>query len=625
MDFDFLTDTIVATGPSGVLNISSIGGIVIPIGTTGERPSAPVNGMLRYSSTLTALELYINDQWQYVVPSPTAGTVIIQDMFANRPLFGSGNTIFISIDTNKMYRDTGSSWLEIGSLGTVSSVSASAPTAGFTISGSPITTSGTLTFVLANDLAALENLSSAGFAVRTTTDTWTQRTLTAASSKVLIINGDGVSGNPTVDVSEANLTLNNIGGTLGISKGGTNLSSLGTSNQILGVNNDATNLEYKTITAGSGIDVTYDVGTVTITSSNSPGGVTNNVQYNDNGNFAGSSAFNFVPGSNPVVNIVGTAATTQLTVGGSSQPNNATFYVEVPTETTSEGFRIYFNRDTPIGGWITCDYDQNAPNFRLTDEDDDPPYIQFNTVGNGSYETPQYLSYFGARGDYGTRTTGFEWRIGTGTANWGEATSIMTLDSQFLKMPTGTTAQRPASPTAGMMRFNTTIGASEVYDGIAWAQGSSGSTLLQCVHGNIPTITGTTQVPFDDSRPTSSEGFQIWTQSFTPKSAQSKIIISFALSLSHASIGRTFTTSVFAGSTNIGSAFASIGSTTALGTPQGGVSTAIHNVYIPGSTSTITFSARTGTNGSGTAYVNRNTSNTLNNSAATYYTIMEIL
>lgn len=36
-------------------------------------------------------------------------------------------------------------------------------------------------------------------------------------------------------------------------------------------------------------------------------------------------------------------------------------------------------------------------------------------------------------------------------------------------LPVGTTAQRPSSPTAGMIRFNTTTNNVEVYNGSSWS------------------------------------------------------------------------------------------------------------------------------------------------------------
>jgi len=37
-----------------------------------------------------------------------------------------------------------------------------------------------------------------------------------------------------------------------------------------------------------------------------------------------------------------------------------------------------------------------------------------------------------------------------------------------LFLPTGTTAQRPASPSTGQIRFNTTTGSVETYNGSSW-------------------------------------------------------------------------------------------------------------------------------------------------------------
>ena len=43
-------------------------------------------------------------------------------------------------------------------------------------------------------------------------------------------------------------------------------------------------------------------------------------------------------------------------------------------------------------------------------------------------------------------------------------------DTGYLKLPVGTTAQRPASPSVGYMRWNTTDNRAEVYTGTQWEQ-----------------------------------------------------------------------------------------------------------------------------------------------------------
>lgn len=160
-----------------------------------------------------------------------------------------------------------------GGSGTVTSVGITPPSAGITVSGSPVTTSGNMTLALADDLAAIENIASTGIICRTASNTWTSRTLTAASSKISLTNADGVSGNPSIDINESDLTLTNIGGTLSIAKGGTGqttassafdaLSPLTTQGDII-YRNATTNTRlaagtagYVLVTGGAGADPSW--------------------------------------------------------------------------------------------------------------------------------------------------------------------------------------------------------------------------------------------------------------------------------------------------------------------------------------------------------------------------------
>jgi hypothetical protein len=74
------------------------------------------------------------------------------------------------------------------------------PAAGITITN-PGGVAGDPTFALANDLSALEGLAANGIAARTNTDTWAVRTITGTSGRITLTNGDGVSGNPTIDLA----------------------------------------------------------------------------------------------------------------------------------------------------------------------------------------------------------------------------------------------------------------------------------------------------------------------------------------------------------------------------------------------------------------------------------------
>jgi hypothetical protein len=96
-----------------------------------------------------------------------------------------------------------------------------------------------------------------------------------------------------------------------------------------------------------------------------------------------------------------------------------------------------------------------------------------------------------------TLTTGGATNIGGTLAVAGALSAAA--DIQFtgtgrVKVPTGTTAQRPASPSTGSLRFNTTLGFLENYNGTEWRLVAPDPTPAQ-VSNQINTSTGYFQVP----------------------------------------------------------------------------------------------------------------------------------
>lgn len=139
-----------------------------------------------------------------------------------------------------------------GGTGTVINVAATAPAAGFTISGSPITVSGTFVFTLANDLAGVEGLTGTGIASRTGTDTWALRTITAGTGSITVNNGDGVGGNPTINNTDPDQSTTNELQTY---------SHSGTTSYTNTLSNGGGSF---TIQGGTGITVSHTTGTVTL-------------------------------------------------------------------------------------------------------------------------------------------------------------------------------------------------------------------------------------------------------------------------------------------------------------------------------------------------------------------------
>ena len=144
-----------------------------------------------------------------LIQTANTGVQVGSGTTAQRPLANSG-VIRYNSTLSTLETASGNAWTNIGS---VSSVSLTSSTNAITVTGSPITASGTFTLNLAGELAALSNLNSTGLVTRTGTATYTEVSITpsatAGAQGISVVNGNGVAGSPTVGLSISGLTAAN--------------------------------------------------------------------------------------------------------------------------------------------------------------------------------------------------------------------------------------------------------------------------------------------------------------------------------------------------------------------------------------------------------------------------------
>lgn len=160
------------------------------------------------------------------------------------------------------------------------------------------------------DLNALAALATTGIAVRTAADTWATRSIAGTASRIAVSNGDGVAGNPTIDIDAAYVgqtsitTLGTIGtgtwqGTaVGAIYGGTGQTAVATGDLLFG---SATNVwSRRTIgSAGNFLRVSGGLPTWTTAASTDLSDSANIAMLNENETVSGSWTF-----SNVIVNNV---------------------------------------------------------------------------------------------------------------------------------------------------------------------------------------------------------------------------------------------------------------------------------------------------------------------------------
>lgn len=89
-----------------------------------------------------------------------------------------------------------------GGSASVTSINAASTSPDLVITGVPITTTGTITFALDQDLLALTSFGAGtGISVRTGSNAWSLRSIAGTVNQITVTNGSGVAGNPNISLS----------------------------------------------------------------------------------------------------------------------------------------------------------------------------------------------------------------------------------------------------------------------------------------------------------------------------------------------------------------------------------------------------------------------------------------
>jgi hypothetical protein len=318
-----------------------------------------------------------------------------------------------------------------------------------------------------DNIAFVWDESSSEFVTVFTSDTITNTTVTISSYANFHTNDANIGGNLAVggnvsftgNVTSLNVTGNITGGNLltpgvvtatGNITGG-NLSAgsgtIVTTGNINGANVNASS----GVTAGTTVIATGNVsgGNLTTTGITSTGSLTASTTIDATGNISGGN-----------LTTAGITSTGSLTA---STTINATG--NITGGNVSAGSGIISTTGNITGGNINTAGQLQGGNIVITGDDitDTNGRVNFNTAGADVD--------FAVNGD--TVANVFYVDAGTGTASFGSATQTTNALVAFnatnsVLMPVGNVAQRPATGVTGMLRFNTTADALEVYDNAQW-------------------------------------------------------------------------------------------------------------------------------------------------------------
>jgi hypothetical protein len=362
------------------------------------------------------------------------------DWTSTNPILAEGE-VGVEKDTLKLKVGNGTTaWTSLayfGSAGTVSSVAMSVPT-GLTVSGSPVTTSGTFAVGLQTGYSIPTTSSQtnwdSAYSERRQWDggSTNLNASTARTSLGLVIGTDVLAPNGSAASLTSFPTLNQnttgtaagLSATLAVTSGGTGQTTY-TDGQLLIGNSTGNTLTKATLTAGSGISITNGGGSISIAATNS-GTVTS------------------VTGTSPVVSSGGTTPAISLATGYGDTQN--------PYASKTANYILA----APNGS-------SGAPTFRAIVAADIPTLNQ-NTTGTASNVTGTVAISNGGSGQTTAQLAmnAFAGAVTSGSYLRGNGTNVVMSTIQVADVPT--------------LNQNTTGTASNVTGTVAVANGGTGLT-----------------------------------------------------------------------------------------------------------------------------------------------------